>query len=497
MCNTLTSYTWTLIVINFLQTRSPPILPCLHAWPHERIPFINGIDVSFADDVEKYGLRGFGSGNTESVASLLVGFFHHYTYVFDYESHVISVRQGRHVPKYMKNYPSDNILAIEEPFTTSRNLGNTADMGSFRGIHEELQRAHTLLVTGHFLDRVCEKYEPTRLNSRQLSARVSRQSAKPLKCRVSRNIRQTTDETANDMSGCQTGLYQPFPLYADLRSSPHSYGNQNTHASSEYHLSEVCAAEHLQYLNLATYPSSYPYSTISVRCQTMAETRQTASEAGSNRLWSQMSSRPFPGLENDVQTPLGPGYQYEQLRDGSVFNAEPRGLSSSFHKGIAPYNDHGAQTKLPAQSNRTYAHVCRTINSHKHATIANSDTHAMHEFLSNMSDMQHDFSGSDFDESQASCSLTLASSRSSPVSAAGYPGPGAGVSSPNDFQATQSKADCLGLELDNFSLVEALDVKTPVVLNSLKVESTSNARGSGSMSERETYASKVYNSARS
>lgn len=69
---TLTSYTWILMVINFLQTRDPPILPSLQQLPH-RQRLSNGIDVGFCDDIAK--LKDFGTKNMETLGSLLYAFF--------------------------------------------------------------------------------------------------------------------------------------------------------------------------------------------------------------------------------------------------------------------------------------------------------------------------------------------------------------------------------------------------------------------------------------
>jgi len=64
------------MVINFLQMRSPPILPTLHDLPHELSPdnqVINGNNTSFFSDLSQ--LEGFGSSNKESLGGLLYAFF--------------------------------------------------------------------------------------------------------------------------------------------------------------------------------------------------------------------------------------------------------------------------------------------------------------------------------------------------------------------------------------------------------------------------------------
>jgi DNA polymerase sigma len=63
------------MVINFLQTRSPPILPSLQKLPHKQ-RLSNGIDVGFCDDPELW--RDFGTKNTETLGGLLYAFFVRY-----------------------------------------------------------------------------------------------------------------------------------------------------------------------------------------------------------------------------------------------------------------------------------------------------------------------------------------------------------------------------------------------------------------------------------
>ena len=52
----------------------------------------------------------------------------------------------------------NNRLCVEEPFNTDRNLGNTADDTSFRGIHLELRRAFDFVKEGKLADCL-EQYE--------------------------------------------------------------------------------------------------------------------------------------------------------------------------------------------------------------------------------------------------------------------------------------------------------------------------------------------------
>lgn len=147
------------MILSFLQTRTPPLLPSLHKIPHEPKPPNQGVDVSFADDIEK--LRGWGKDNTETLGELLFAFFKKYGHDLDYEKTVISVREGTLLSKEEKGwqYLQNNRLCVEEPFNTSRNLGNTADDCSMRGIHMEFRKAHKILAEKASLADVCETYE--------------------------------------------------------------------------------------------------------------------------------------------------------------------------------------------------------------------------------------------------------------------------------------------------------------------------------------------------
>lgn len=142
---TLSSYTWICMILNFLQTRNPPVLPCLHKRPHQRLLYADGKPSAFADDLSS--LRGFGHKNKETLGELLFHFFRRYAHELDYERSVISIREGTLISKEDKKWHlmQNNRLCVEEPFNTGRNLGNTADDISFRGVHLELRRAFDLI----------------------------------------------------------------------------------------------------------------------------------------------------------------------------------------------------------------------------------------------------------------------------------------------------------------------------------------------------------------
>lgn len=153
----MSSYTWICLVLNFLQTRSPPILPTLQQAPGIEPKMIGGVDVGFDKDLGKYD--GYGKSNSATLGQLLFGFFHYYGHELDFETSVMSVRQGKVIPKSEKSWNrlQDNRLCVEEPFNISRNLGNTADDTSVRGIHQEIRRACDFVAAGD-LQTCCEQF---------------------------------------------------------------------------------------------------------------------------------------------------------------------------------------------------------------------------------------------------------------------------------------------------------------------------------------------------
>ncbi|KAL1841057.1 hypothetical protein VTJ49DRAFT_7441 [Mycothermus thermophilus] len=154
---TLSSYTWICLVIAFLQLRDPPVLPALHQKHNLKLTKPDGTRSEFADDLSK--LRGFGAKNKESLAMLLFEFFRFYAHEFDYDKYALSIRMGKLLTKAEKKWHigSNNALCVEEPFNTIRNLGNTADDTSFRGLHMELRRAFDLVAEAK-LDECCKEY---------------------------------------------------------------------------------------------------------------------------------------------------------------------------------------------------------------------------------------------------------------------------------------------------------------------------------------------------
>ncbi|KAK3671984.1 hypothetical protein LTR78_008159 [Recurvomyces mirabilis] len=254
---TISSYTWICMIISFLQRREPQIIPSLQNTDGKRLKTDRNEPTRFADDID--ALKGCGNKNRESLAQLLFQFFRHYGYEFDYSRYVVSVREGRLVSREEKGWQTSNYhekeaqrrLCVEEPFTKSRNLGNSADDYSWSGVHQEIRRAFELLADGQQLEKCCEEYEfppeekpifqrpaqkppPTLRRSASQSGRSNHEqgSSRP---RKSNNRNQSTQRAGNRRASSGATFGNPrMPLqspsigltsadYFGARSSVHEY----------------------------------------------------------------------------------------------------------------------------------------------------------------------------------------------------------------------------------------------------------------------------------
>ncbi len=190
------------MVIYFLQLRKPAILPSLHKIWQERNPGHEEDRSGFADNLEE--LQGFGTDNTENLGDLVFHFFRFYAYEFDYRTDVVSIRVGGPVHKKDKGWAHihKDTLCVEEPFNIGRNLANTADDFSFRGIHQELRQAFDLISEARFQE-CCKQYEFP--EEPRAPARTSvAQAPRPLV--ISRSASQTRNgRSGHGMGGSNRG----------------------------------------------------------------------------------------------------------------------------------------------------------------------------------------------------------------------------------------------------------------------------------------------------
>ena len=168
----LSEYGYVLCLIHYLQNRTQPILPSLQKLPqswtggdysrnnnHQDF-IINPLDNSVVDcyvypiydagNIQK--LKSVASRNTESVISLLYGFFKFYSMEFDYRLSVVSVRLAKGIPKLDKaeedGWPINDRLSIEDPLEPSYDVAFNIKVPQVIKIRKEMLRAYKIIKKG-------------------------------------------------------------------------------------------------------------------------------------------------------------------------------------------------------------------------------------------------------------------------------------------------------------------------------------------------------------
>ncbi|XP_053152190.1 terminal uridylyltransferase 7 isoform X2 [Hemicordylus capensis] len=122
----LSSYAYTLMVLYFLQQRSPPVIPVLqeiYKEPKKPEILVDGWNVYFFDKIDELPevWPEFGKNN-ESIGELWLGLLRFYTEEFDFKEHVICIRRRNLLTTFKKQWTSKYIV-IEDPFDLNHNLG--------------------------------------------------------------------------------------------------------------------------------------------------------------------------------------------------------------------------------------------------------------------------------------------------------------------------------------------------------------------------------------
>ncbi|XP_076617012.1 poly(A) RNA polymerase, mitochondrial [Chaetodon auriga] len=130
----ITNFSLTVMVLFFLQRRSPPIIPTLDhlkdlAGPADK-SVIEGNDCTFVSDFSKIQLQS----NTETLEQLLCEFFEFYA-SFAFSKMSINIRKGKE-----QNKPEVAPLHIQNPFETSLNISknvNASQLDRFVALCQE------------------------------------------------------------------------------------------------------------------------------------------------------------------------------------------------------------------------------------------------------------------------------------------------------------------------------------------------------------------------
>jgi DNA polymerase sigma len=154
---TLNSFAYTLALIQFLQTRSPSILPSFHDLSTANHVSLEEYNNICSDFEVKY--KGFGGQNSQSNEDLLAQFMHFMLEICSesYPRRCISVRQGTLKAAAYCDFKED-LLCIEDVFDTTCNVARsvTSDHLSFPMIQNEFSRACQILDERGDFVMVCQ-----------------------------------------------------------------------------------------------------------------------------------------------------------------------------------------------------------------------------------------------------------------------------------------------------------------------------------------------------
>eukprot|EP00026_Physarum_polycephalum_P003778 Phypoly_transcript_03792.p1 GENE.Phypoly_transcript_03792~~Phypoly_transcript_03792.p1 ORF type:complete len:737 (+),score=161.50 Phypoly_transcript_03792:38-2248(+) len=132
----LSSYCINCMLIYFLQTRVPAVLPNLQANPQPPKVMVNGYDCAF----ERY--HGFKSKNTTPIGVLLLDFFHYYGFLFDFEHDTVSIKMGQDPPPKKSVFSWANPMCVQDPFETDFNLSRNVTLPTLLEILFQFQTAY-------------------------------------------------------------------------------------------------------------------------------------------------------------------------------------------------------------------------------------------------------------------------------------------------------------------------------------------------------------------
>uniref|UniRef100_A0AAV2LAB8 Poly(A) RNA polymerase, mitochondrial n=1 Tax=Knipowitschia caucasica TaxID=637954 RepID=A0AAV2LAB8_KNICA len=236
----ITNFSLTIMVVFFLQRRSPPILPTLDqlkelAGPSQKC-IIDGNDCTFSSDFDKIQMKS----NSESLDRLLSDFFEFYsTFLFNKMS--INIRKGKEEHK-----PELGPLHIQNPFETSLNVSknvNATQLERFVTLCQEsawsLQNGGTLtalLLPSHVAaikSRKKRKREPASERIKGLLESLRTKNNGPKKCCLDAEVSEQF-RSSSSSGGCFGGSSPPHT--AETRAqSPESAPGLHPGASADHH----------------------------------------------------------------------------------------------------------------------------------------------------------------------------------------------------------------------------------------------------------------------
>ncbi|CAF0731229.1 unnamed protein product [Didymodactylos carnosus] len=203
---TLSSYSYIIMLIHFLQQITPPVLPILQQ------PKI------------------WKSQNTSCVGELWIEFLRYYTETFNYEEHIVSIRRLQPLSRWDKGW-FRLTLAIEDPFELSHNLAGGLSIRNWIFIRRVLIHARKAFVSEPSWDISNATYitlEPLLFNVAELRSKRCENSRHPYYLRKKHpkfGTRGSEKEREKQQIKTQNGSYQRSP--ANQKSKTNGYREES------------------------------------------------------------------------------------------------------------------------------------------------------------------------------------------------------------------------------------------------------------------------------
>ncbi|XP_068594468.1 poly(A) RNA polymerase GLD2 [Brachionichthys hirsutus] len=148
---TLSSYALVLMMLHYLQTVREPVLPSLQRdYPG---CFDPDMDIDMVPDGSK-NIPSYNSRNQSSLGELLLGFLRYYAVHFRWNEQVISVREGKVLPKNNYFEWRNKYICVEEPFERNNVARAVHEKIKFDAIKAKFHESFRILQLGRDLDYI-------------------------------------------------------------------------------------------------------------------------------------------------------------------------------------------------------------------------------------------------------------------------------------------------------------------------------------------------------
>ena len=176
---TFSSYAWSIIMLQALQTTTPSVAPNIQSGKKRTQLKVDGIeyDLTMADEPQKL----LTEANNQPLGELMTHFFRQLVLERPWDEHVLSIRNGKPMTrkekkwKYAKPHASKAVVMkgknrlglhsfpVEDPFNHDHDLSRVIRPEGALDIQEELFRFWIGLNEGKSLDQLCELKNPERI----------------------------------------------------------------------------------------------------------------------------------------------------------------------------------------------------------------------------------------------------------------------------------------------------------------------------------------------